>query len=100
MNPAHQLFAGALVEVMKNVCEQHVVVVLAKVRVKSASWLRVEAIADAGAVGILLCDFQDVRPVDRGDLRVGILPGHCDAVHTVASRNIEDSAGLSLGHPG
>ena len=39
-------------------------------------------------------------PIERDDLRIGIVLGHGDAVHAMARGDVEDLAGFSFGHVG
>jgi len=83
---------------MKNIRQQNVIVAAAHLRLKRVPAYSHESFPDSRSLSIFLGHFQHVRPIQRGHLRVRVVPRHGDAVHAVTGGNIQHLASFSLRH--
>jgi hypothetical protein len=74
---------------VKEVHQQYDVVSLSELCRQSAAWHGVETVCDSRCLGVLLRDREHLRPVERDDLRLGVLPEEGDAVQPVPGRDVE-----------
>ena len=70
---------------VKKICDQREVIPVAVFDIKRAAGDGVVTIGDAGRNRVLPCDFKDIRPVNRPDFRVAIVPSQRDPEQSVAN---------------
>ena len=74
---------------MQEVRQQHQIVAGSIIDIERAAGFGLITIGNAGSLRILFGDFQDVRPIDRGDFDLRILFGERDAVQPVTGGDVE-----------